>query len=1087
MSDARRSPSTISGLVGWYTGLSAEVTNGSVSSWKDMSGHGNHVTTIRGSPKVDKIPPTSDIVAFHYGNFDNHYGDGTRANAAAAGRIYADTSPSEIPTKFGSLTSLASTTNGQTTYNWTPPESMTTVDALIVAGGGTGGNNTSNGANFENGGGGGGGGVVSKNGESISGSQTIVVGQGGIIPAGNGQTRGKNTTAFGYTALGGGGGCTRDSRTNIDGGSGGGATAFNQYLLNGQATQPSSVSGGYGNNGGTAASYGNDSGGSAGGGGAGESGFNGSGTIAGRGGNGLLVSNFSQIYGENGYFGAGGGGGGGTPGTGGVGGGGSGGSLSSKNGISGTNHTGGGGGGNYAYLGFAGNGGSGIVLVRPVADIVEYGTGTGLAQFPFLYGTSEDGMRFPTTVMNVNSPNYTLFHVTKYLTTISDPVQIFDDQHPNTPFTGTLSGNAVNGPSTRITSTSGAGYIELSHGANSSIGTVYWELTSGDSWEVEGQIYVQPVSYGGADDIRFVFYAPNPLTTTSEATGTGGHGGHSIMWEYYEGDTVLIRNASEVNLTFTTAALQMNAWMPINVTYNNGQFTATIKNSSGTLLNTTTYNFGTTFSSFHNQPMYFGFTGRSGGVYAIDRVRNIKFTSFGQSSSSSRKRIFDGLGNNWLSGFHQNAVGGAYHDGGVWITPITDLHGVDWVMSTDQRNMYRSNGIDRTIATPSASKSTTLTINYGNQVVNEASDWAVAEVVVFNRELTSSEYISVEGYLTAKYFNDKELPVTGVISGSLINANFYRGTYGGYPLSIARLGEGLGIIYGTIIRASDFRLAGALDAISLPAAAYSLRKLFFSYTGPQVRIRRSTDNVQADIYMNNAGNITNIEGSSQINLTTWLGGGTAYVTTWYDQSGNGKHTTAYGTSTTTFPSLSLQGGRYVIYFPGTSTINGGYFNAGSSTFNIATNGGISTFSRVNFLGADNWERVYDYGSGTPNNNVLFARMETTQNTRLEVFQGSSGYRIDLTGVITNNTWHSFGNRMSGSGTNWTFTIRKDGTQIGTTTFSAYFGDRTIINSYIGRSQWSGDNYSNMYLSDQIFFNTGVVTDSQFAIMESALN
>ena len=54
MTDAR-SPSTISGLVGWYTGLSAEVTNGSVSSWKDISGQGNHATTIRGSPKVDSV------------------------------------------------------------------------------------------------------------------------------------------------------------------------------------------------------------------------------------------------------------------------------------------------------------------------------------------------------------------------------------------------------------------------------------------------------------------------------------------------------------------------------------------------------------------------------------------------------------------------------------------------------------------------------------------------------------------------------------------------------------------------------------------------------------------------------------------------------------------------------------------------------------------------------------------------------------------------------------------------------------------------------------------------------------------------
>src|SRR6056300_1962893 len=134
MSDPR-SPNTISGLVGWYTGLSAEVTGGSVSSWKDISGQGNHATTIRGSPqvstsKVQGPTPGEHIVAFHYGNFDNHYGDGTRATAAQNGRIYADTLSSEVPPEFGSLVS-GSTASGQTTYTWFPPSSVS-ADVLVV-------------------------------------------------------------------------------------------------------------------------------------------------------------------------------------------------------------------------------------------------------------------------------------------------------------------------------------------------------------------------------------------------------------------------------------------------------------------------------------------------------------------------------------------------------------------------------------------------------------------------------------------------------------------------------------------------------------------------------------------------------------------------------------------------------------------------------------------------------------------------------------------------------------------------------------------------------------------------------------------
>lgn len=589
MSDPRP-PNTISGLVGWYTGLSAEVTGGSVSSWKDISGQGNHVTSITGSPqvstsKVQGRTPGEHIVAFHYGNFDNHYGDGTRANAAQNGRIYADTLSSEVPPEFGSLVS-ASTASGQTTYKWFPPSSVS-ADILVVAGGGTGGHNKV--GSYENGGGGGGGGVVYNSSTPVtSGSQTIVVGQGGIIPAGNGQSKGRDSSGFGFTALGGGGGSTRDDQTNINGGSGGGAVNWSPNTTNGTATQPSSTSGGLGNNGGTAQQVASGDGGSAGGGGAGGVGNNGSSTTGGNGGSGTYQSNFSN-YGVNGYFAGGGGGGGGTAGSGGSGGGGNAGSSTSINGASGIAHTGGGGGGNYASSGSAGNGGSGIVLAR-----IRVIKGRGQTQFPFLYGTTTAGLRFPTGVITTNS-TYTLFHVTRYY---------------------------------------------------------------------------------------------NP------------------------------------------------------------------------------------------------------------------------TGSPTRRRIFDGTSNNWLSGFHEGRVGVAHHSS--WVTPTTDVHGNQWVLSTDQRNMYRSNGADRTTSGYSGGLSTgQITINYGQ--TTEKSHWACAEVIAYNRVLSTAEYLSVEAYLTAKYFNYGRVPTTGVLSGSLLNAIYYTGTDGisggaGYPISIGRLGRHIGNTYQTLLNISDFRI-----------------------------------------------------------------------------------------------------------------------------------------------------------------------------------------------------------------------------------------------------------------------------------------
>lgn len=65
------------------------------------------------------------------------------------------------------------------------------------------------------------------------------------------------------------------------------------------------------------------------------------------------------------------------------------------------------------------------------------------------------------------------------------------------------------------------------------------------------------------------------------------------------------------------------------------------------------------------------------------------------------------------------------------------------------------------------------------------------------------------------------------------------------------------------------------------SAAYSLRKISSTATNA-IRIRRSNDNAETDI------------GFSGVDLdtaavTSFVGANSAYITTWYDQSGNGKH------------------------------------------------------------------------------------------------------------------------------------------------------------------------------------------------------
>ena len=83
--------------------------------------------------------------------------------------------------------------------------------------------------------------------------------------------------------------------------------------------------------------------------------------------------------------------------------------------------------------------------------------------------------------------------------------------------------------------------------------------------------------------------------------------------------------------------------------------------------------------------------------------------------------------NNWLSGHYKDpgtgavVTGGAYHVGG-WITPIADNHGTNWVLSSDQLNLYRSQTIDRTLSPlPSG-------LSYGGMCINCELLFTVAAV-----------------------------------------------------------------------------------------------------------------------------------------------------------------------------------------------------------------------------------------------------------------------------------------------------------------------------------------------------------------------
>jgi hypothetical protein len=107
-----------------------------------------------------------------------------------------------------------------------------------------------------------------------------------------------------------------------------------------------------------------------------------------------------------------------------------------------------------------------------------------------------------------------------------------------------------------------------------------------------------------------------------------------------------------------------------------------------------------------------------------------------------------------------------------------------------------------------------------------------------------------------------------------------------------------------------------LDAYPSAAAAYSVRKLRTAYTGNAIRVRRSSDNTEQDIGFTALGNL------DTSSLTSFCSGTNGFVTTWYDQSGNGANSTQ--TTAANQPQIVNSGsvitlnGKPVLNFDGTN-------------------------------------------------------------------------------------------------------------------------------------------------------------------------
>lgn len=114
-------------------------------------------------------------------------------------------------------------------------------------------------------------------------------------------------------------------------------------------------------------------------------------------------------------------------------------------------------------------------------------------------------------------------------------------------------------------------------------------------------------------------------------------------------------------------------------------------------------------------------------------------------TGASNQRIVTGIATNWLDGHWSGASGIAYHEG--WLTDQTNRHGNNWVLSTSQNSLYRSQKVTR--GTSGGSGSDRLSVNHGAYA--EYSAWQCAEIIVYSGTMSAANYAVVEEYLNQKY------------------------------------------------------------------------------------------------------------------------------------------------------------------------------------------------------------------------------------------------------------------------------------------------------------------------------------------------
>eukprot|EP01083_Nonionella_stella_P177296 622698_1 len=224
--------------------------------------------------------------------------------------------------------------------------------------------------------------------------------------------------------------------------------------------------------------------------------------------------------------------------------------------------------------------------------------------------------------------------------------------------------------------------------------------------------------------------SPTFNPTTVNATAFSYCLGNDVVEGWYDGDSIDIANS---------------LWIDKSSSQND----ATINNNVGLGVfngNQTTHEL---FTDFNTTAVYGATTTQITFNVALHPTNHTVFNYCKYRDVGTKRRILQGSLENSLFGFWNGRSGVGYiHP--VWISDSSNHFGTEWVLSAQQRDLYRGNRIDFTVGTGTFAQTNQLMINLGAYPA-DTSDWACTEIIVLNQKIPLHEIQCIENYLVEKY------------------------------------------------------------------------------------------------------------------------------------------------------------------------------------------------------------------------------------------------------------------------------------------------------------------------------------------------